>query len=109
MISCSWKYVFVVLRVLPAMIFLLPTDQVYSSTSSEIQWSSHLVYQENPFQENVWSGNQVTGPPDAFPPGALHKSAFRLRSRSDIGRFIVGFDQPQKATHVVIVESFLPG
>ncbi|MGF1636186.1 MAG: OmpA family protein, partial [Cyclobacteriaceae bacterium] len=74
-----------------------------------IQWSSHLVYQDNPFQENVWSGHQVTGPPDAFPPGVLHKSAFRLRSRSDIGRFIVGFDQPQQATHVVIVESFLPG
>lgn len=77
--------------------------------SNKVQWSSQLVYQENAFQENVWSGHQVPGEPDAFPPGGLHKNAFRLRSRADIGRFVVGFSNPQHSSHVIIVENFLPG
>ncbi|MCC5929371.1 MAG: PD40 domain-containing protein [Cyclobacteriaceae bacterium] len=93
------------------LVMLFYPLQILSQTTytSKIQWSSQLIYQENAFQENVWSGHQVPGEPDAFPPGGLHKNAFRLRSRADIGRFVVGFSRPQPITNVIIVENFLPG
>lgn len=77
--------------------------------AQEIQWASRLDYQFNQFQNDAWSGSRVLGKPDALPPGYLNKNAFRLRSRNEFGKIVVGFDRPQHAQQVVIVESFEPG
>lgn len=86
--------------------FLVRTISVQAQ---EIQWASRLDYQYNQFQNNAWSGSRVIGAPDAFPPGFLNKNAFRLRSRNEFGKLVVGFDKPQQAQQLLIVESFEPG
>ena len=74
-----------------------------------IQWASDLRYQFNQFAETDFSGNQALGAPDAFPPGRLHENAFRLKETGSYGTLVVAFNQPQRITQLVIVESYHPG
>ena len=75
----------------------------------KIQWASSLEYQYNQYQEYDYSGLQAMGPPDAFPPGHMHKKAFRLLSEAGFGTLKLGFDNPQQVQQVVIVENHQPG
>jgi len=75
----------------------------------KIQWASSLKYQYNQYQENLYSGHQVLGAPDAFPPGQMNTNAFRLKSEAEFGTLQVGFNHPQPVNQVVIIESNDPG
>lgn len=75
----------------------------------KIQWASSLLYQFNEFRRTDYSGQQVLGPPDAFPPGSMNKNAFRLSESSQFGTLKLGFAQPQQVQHVIIIENYLPG
>ncbi len=75
----------------------------------KIQWASSLKYQYNQYQDNLYSGHQVLGPPDAMPPGQMNPNAFRLKSESEYGTLQVGFSHPQPVNQVIIVESNDPG
>ena len=75
----------------------------------KIQWASTLEYQYNQYQEYDYSGLQVLGAPDAFPPGHINKNAYRLRSVAEFGTVKLGFDLPQTVQQVIIVENNDPG
>ena len=75
----------------------------------KIQWASHVDYQYNQSRDSTFSGTKAVGPPDAFPPGTLSKSAFRLKSTSSFGTLVLGFEKPQQVTQLVVVENNDPG
>lgn len=81
-----------------------------SQSSSKIHWASTLEYQFNSFEERGdWSGAQVIGAPDAFPPGVLNEHAFRMQEEKMFGKLLVGFDEPIHAQQLVLVENNDPG
>ena len=52
---------------------------VTAGLSQNIQWASKVIFQYNSFKESAaWSGDQLLGPPDAYPYGSLNEKAFRL-------------------------------
>jgi len=75
----------------------------------KIQWASSLHYQHNQYADKDYSGKQVIGPPDAFPPGRINKRAFRLSSEAEFGTIKVGFERPHAVQQVIIVENNDPG
>ncbi len=75
----------------------------------KIQWASSLEYQYNQYQNVDYSGQQVLGPPDAFPPGHINKNAFRLSGESAFGTLKLSFEFPQQVQQVIIIENNQPG
>lgn len=75
----------------------------------KIQWASSLQYQYNQYKEDLYSGYQAIGPPDAFPPGRISPNAFRLKSESEFGTLKLGFSKPQTVNQVIIIENNDPG
>ncbi|HAA13510.1 MAG TPA: hypothetical protein DCE41_18180 [Cytophagales bacterium] len=76
--------------------------------SQDIQWASKLNYAYNEFEPDNWSGKQVIGPPNSVL-GGLDKQAFRIKEESGIATLIVDYAEPQKVTHVIVIENYLPG
>lgn len=76
---------------------------------NKIQWASTLLYQYNQYQDVDYSGLQVLGSPNAFPPGRINTKAFRLASDSEFGTLTLGFATPQKVQQVIIIENNQPG
>jgi len=74
-----------------------------------IQWASGVYFEYNNYDNELWSGKQVIGPPDARPLGQLNPNAFRIKEESGFGKIIVGYDQPVPIRQIVIVENYLPG
>ena len=77
--------------------------------AQEIQWASKLDYAYNAFGTADWSGTQALGAPDVAVMGTLDKSAFRVKEESGFANLIVSYATPQKVSHVIIIESYLPG
>ncbi|MEL6536231.1 MAG: hypothetical protein AAFQ98_12520, partial [Bacteroidota bacterium] len=78
------------------------------SYGQSIQWASGLNYAYNEFEPENWSGKQVIGPPNSVL-GGLDKQAFRIKSESGIATLIMDYAEPQKVTHIIIIENYLPG
>lgn len=75
----------------------------------KIQWASELLYQYNQYQEFDYSGLQVLGSPDAFPPGHINKNAFRMSGDAEFGTLKLGFATAQHVQQVIIIENNQPG
>ncbi|HBH22228.1 MAG TPA: hypothetical protein DDY13_02275 [Cytophagales bacterium] len=75
----------------------------------DVRWASKLIFQFNNFGDEVFSGKQVLGPPDALPFGKLNEKAFRIKYVEGMGTFTVGFESPVKAHNILIAESNDPG
>ncbi len=85
---------------------IFPYMTVYGNP---IQWASEIYFEYNNFDNELWSGKQVIGPPDARPLGQLNPNAFRIKEESGFGKIVVGYDQPVPIQQIVIVENYLPG
>ena len=82
---------------------------IFSSQAQVIQWASGLSYAYNEFGTDDWSGKQVIGPPNVATPGTLDKHAFRVKQETGFSTLITTYDNPQKVSYIVIIESYLPG
>jgi hypothetical protein len=80
-----------------------------AQAQEDVQWASKLIFQFNNFGDEVFSGKQVLGPPDALPFGKLNEKAFRIKYVEGMGTFTVGYETPVKARNVLIAESNDPG
>ncbi|MGK7394091.1 MAG: OmpA family protein [Candidatus Cyclobacteriaceae bacterium M3_2C_046] len=79
------------------------------SLAQSIQWASFIDYQYNQFGQQEYGGQQVLGPPNAFPLGDLNPAAMKLNQSATFGTIIVGFEKPVLAKQLVIIENYLPG
>lgn len=77
--------------------------------AQEIQWADKLDYAYNEFGVTDWSGKMVVGAPDAKDLGGLDKRAFRVKEESGYATLLLSYSRPQRVTHVVVIESYLPG
>lgn len=72
-----------------------------------IQWAKELKFQSNNYGDSDFSGNQVLGPPDAFPFGVVHRNAYRLKNKSGYGEITVAYQYPTQVEQIIIVENNL--
>ncbi len=89
------------------LLSFISTHIIAQQTS--IQWAGKVEYQFNNYHEKHFSGLEVLGPPNAFPPGVLSQRAFRLKSDRSYGTIVISLNRPQNIQHVVIVENYNPG
>jgi OmpA-OmpF porin, OOP family len=88
---------------------LLPACLTAFGQAEGIQWASRVERQFNLRDDAEYRAGALLGPPDAFPPGALHRSAARLSAAGAYATAVLGFDRPQQVQHLIVVESFQPG
>ncbi|MCK5705971.1 MAG: PD40 domain-containing protein, partial [Cyclobacteriaceae bacterium] len=76
--------------------------------AQEIQWASELVFQYNNFNDDMYSGKQILGPPNARM-GQLDKNAFRINKHNGYGVVTVAYKNPHPVSQIIIVENNVPG
>ncbi len=91
------------------IILIISFSSFLFAQQTKIQWAGKVEYQFNNYHEIHFSGMEVMGPPNAFPPGVLSQRAFRLKSDRSYGTLVVSFSKPQNVQHVIIVENYNPG
>lgn len=94
-------------KILATLIYLFISFS--SLIAQDIQWAASSPFQYNQFNDLEFTWKAAIGPPDAIPSGKVHENAFRLNSENTFGTLIVSFDNPQKASQVIIVENNIPG
>ena len=94
------------MKVLSTLLLLLLSG---SLLAQEVQWASKVIDYSSQLGKNLYSAEQVLGPPDVSPFDGDNPNAWTPKRDSKTEFIIVGFDKPMKIQQIAIHESHNPG
>jgi len=80
----------------------------FAHAQTQVQWASTVVGFSSQKSSKANAASTVLGSPNAMPQGGQNPNAWEATEREN--QYItVGFDKPQQAQQVVILENYMPG
>jgi len=90
-------------------VFITGDHILFAQEANKIHWASSVEYEFHGYEEEGWSVDAILGAPDAFPPGALNKNAFRMRNDTCFAKVLLSYREPVHAQQLILVENNDPG